>query len=181
MKKTIARLFATVALTVVAFVGVSAQQQSQSSYALIDMQYLMEKIPQYKSATDQIQKETEKWTKEITQLNDKAKQIYIKYQKDVDKMSADERVKRENAIVQVEEQASKLQQKYFGRTGEAAKLQEKLIKPIQDTIYEAVKLISQRRGYLMVFDRASAVGTIIYADPAADISNDVLMVLGVSE
>lgn len=181
MKKTLVKLFATISLLVVAFVGASAQQQTQSSYALIDMQYLMENIPQYKSATDQIQKETEKWTKEITQLNEKAKQLYIKYQKDFNSMSADERVKRENAIVQVEEQAAELQQKYFGRTGEAAKLQEKLIKPIQDAIYEAVKLISQRRGYVMVFDRASSVGTIVYADPVADISNDVLMVLGISE
>ena len=96
-------------------------------------------------------------------------------------MTADDRVKRENAIVQVEEKAAELQNKYFGRNGEAMKLQEKLIKPIQDNIYQAVKLISERRGYQIVFDRASSVGSIIYADPKADISNDVLTVLGYSE
>ncbi len=53
--------------------------------------------------------------------------------------------------------------------------------PIQDNIYQAVKLISERRGYQIVFDRASSVGSIIYADPKADISNDVLTVLGYSE
>lgn len=95
-------------------------------------------------------------------------------------MNSSDRVKRENAIVKVEDQAAQLQQKYFGRDGELMKLQSKLIKPLQDKIYEAVKLISQRRGYLIVFDRASSVGSIIYADPAADISNEVLAVLGYS-
>lgn len=153
----------------------------EANYALIDMQYLMGQIPQYKSATEQIEKQSEAWSKEIQKLQDQAKDLYIQYQKDVKTMSAAEKVKRENAIVKVEEDAATLQQKYFGREGELMKLQEKLIKPLQDKIYEAVKLISQRRGYLIVFDRASSVGSIIYADPIADISNDVLAVLGYSD
>lgn len=153
----------------------------EANYALIDMQYLMGQIPQYKSATQQIEKQSEAWTKEIQKLQEQAKNLYIQYQKDVKSMSAAEKVKRENAIVKVEEDAAALQQKYFGREGELMKLQEKLIKPLQDKIYEAVKLISQRRGYLIVFDRASSVGSIIYADPIADISNDVLAVLGYSD
>lgn len=159
----------------------SKAQEAPRNYALIDMQYLMEQIPQYKSATEQIEKSAAKWNKEINQLNEQAKQLYIHYQNDLDKMTADDRVKRENAIVEVEEKAAELQKKYFGREGEAMKLQQKLIKPIQDAIYQAVKLISERRGYQIVFDRASSVGSIIYADPQADISNDVLAVLGYSE
>lgn len=174
------RLLMTIAIFAMAIVGASAQQ-AQPNYALIDMQYLMDKIPQYKSATEQIQKETEKWNKEITTLSEKAKQLYIAYQKDLDNMTAQQRVSREEAIVKVENDAAQLQQKYFGREGEMMKLQERLIKPIQDAIYQAVKLISERRGYLIVFDRASSIGSIIYADPAADISNDVLTVLGISE
>lgn len=181
MKKNLIRLFTALALMAFAFTGAKAQDTSVRNYALIDMQYLTEQIPQYKSATEVIEKKAKEWNKEINQLNEQAKQLYIKYQKDYDKMTADDRVKRENAIVQVEEKAAELQNKYFGRNGEAMKLQEKLIKPIQDNIYQAVKLISERRGYQVVFDRASSVGSIIYADPKADISNDVLTVLGYSE
>lgn len=181
MKTKLFRLVATISLAVVACLGAYAQQGNGVSYALIDMQYLTEKIPQYKSASQQIEKETQKWTNEINKLSEQAKQLYIKYQQEAAQLSQEQRIQRENAIVAVEEQAAELQKKYFGRTGEVAKLQEKLIKPIQDAIYEAVKLISQRRGYLMVLDRASSVGTIVYADPQADISNDVLAVLGISE
>jgi outer membrane protein len=49
--------------------------------------------------------------------------------------------------------------------------------PIQDEIYNAVKEISDAKGYSVVVDRASAA-SIIYASPKIDISNEVLVKLG---
>lgn len=145
------------------------------------MQYITGKIPAYTSANDMIKKSSETWNKEIEALQEQAKKLYLEYQQTQSTMAEHQKVAKENAIVKVEEQAQKLQMKYFGAKGEMVKLQEKLIKPITDKIYEAVKLISERRGYYMVFDRGMAQGVIIYADPAADISNDVLAVLGFSK
>lgn len=181
MKKNLIRIMTALTVLALAFTVAKAQEPAVRNYALIDMQYLLEQIPPYKSATEEIEKKAKAWNKEINQLNEQAKQLYKKYQEDYPKMTSEDRVKCENAIVQVEEKSADLQKKYFGRGGEAMKLQEKLIKPIQDSIYKAVKLISERRGYQIVFDRASSVGSIIYADPKADISNDVLTVLGYSE
>ena len=155
------------------------QAQEGVGYALIDMQYLMQNIPAYKSANERIEASTKAWTNEIQKLDTQAKDLFTEYQKTKATLSEADRAVKEKAIVAVEEQAQELQKKYFGPTGEMAQLQENLIKPIQDKIYQAVKLISEARGYLIVFDRASARGTIIYADPIADISNDVLAVLGV--
>lgn len=170
------RIFLTLVLLAGSACGLMAQE---ASYALIDMQYLMGKIPAYKTATERIESSTKAWNAEIEQLNKQAATLYQKYQQDLAQLSAQDRVARENAIVEIEEEARTKQVQYFGPKGEVVKLQEQLIKPIQDQIYEAVKLISQRRGYLIVFDRASAGGVIIFADPIADISNDVLSVLGI--
>ena len=49
--------------------------------------------------------------------------------------------------------------------------------PIQEEIYNAVKSISELRGYSMVIDRASDNG-MIYASPKIDISREVLEKLG---
>lgn len=54
------------------------------------------------------------------------------------------------------------------------------MKPIQDEIYNAVKEISEDKGYQMVIDRASAM-SIIFASPKIDISNEVLLKLGYSK
>ena len=51
--------------------------------------------------------------------------------------------------------------------------------PIQEEIYNAVKDISELRGYSLVLDRASDTG-IIFASPKVDISNEVLTKLGYS-
>ena len=60
-----------------------------------------------------------------------------------------------------------------------AKKEEALIAPIQNQIYEVVKMISQQRGYDAVIDRASAT-SVIFASPRIDISNEVLSKLGYS-
>lgn len=117
---------------------------------------------------------------EVEALNEKAKTLYIEYKKSSSHLLQEEKTLKEKEIIRIEDEALQLQEKYFGREGEVIKLQEKFVKPIQDKVYEAVKLISQRRGYGIVFDRASTIGSIIYANPAADISNDVLAVLGYS-
>ena len=167
----------TILFPLLATLSLSAQQGP--GYALIDMQYLVENIPAYKTANDRLEANSKTWSEEIEKLNRQAETLFTQYQKSKASLSASERAAMENRIISAENSAGELQQKYFGPTGEMAKLQEQLIKPIQDKIYEAVKLISENRGYLIVFDRASARGTIIYADPMADISNDVLAVLGI--
>jgi len=51
--------------------------------------------------------------------------------------------------------------------------------PIQDEVYNAVKDISDTKGYALVIDRSSDTG-IIYGSPKVDISNEVLSKLGYS-
>ena len=51
--------------------------------------------------------------------------------------------------------------------------------PIQDEIYNAIKDISELRGYQLVLDRASDAA-IIFGSPKIDISTEVLQKLGYS-
>ena len=76
--------------------------------------------------------------------------------------------------------AQDLKRQYFGPEGELYKKRESLMKPIQDEIYNAVKEISEDKGYQLVVDRASAM-SIIFASPKLDISNEVLLKLGYSK
>ncbi|MBF1605442.1 MAG: OmpH family outer membrane protein, partial [Prevotella shahii] len=75
--------------------------------------------------------------------------------------------------------AGDLKKKYFGPEGELYKKRESLIAPIQEAVYNAVKEVSELRGYSLVLDRASDTG-IIFASPKVDISNEVLARLGYS-
>ena len=72
-----------------------------------------------------------------------------------------------------EKEAAELKRKYFGPEGELYKKRESLMTPILDEIYNAVKDISEQKGYSLILDRASDAG-IIFASPNEEIRKQEL-------
>ena len=160
-------------------VMISAQASAQK-FALVDMEYILKNIPAYERANEQLNQVSKKWQNEVDAIQQEAQNMYKTYQSDLVFLSAEMKSKREEAIVQKEQEAQDLKRKYFGPEGELFKKRESLMKPIQDEIYNAVKEISEDKGYQMVMDRASSMN-IIFASPKIDISNEVLIKLGYSK
>jgi outer membrane protein len=144
------------------------------------MEYIFKNIPQYEMTNEQLSQLSEKWQAEVEKLQQEAQTMYKTYQSELVFLSAEMKSKREEEIVKKEQEAQELKRKYFGAEGELYKKRESLIKPIQDEIYEAVKAISEDKGYQVVVDRASAM-SIIFASPKIDISNEVLLKMGYSK
>ena len=149
-------------------------------FALIDMEYILKNIPAYEMTNEQLSQVSKKWQNEIDVLQQEAQNMYKTYQSDLVFLSAEMKSKREEEIVKKEQEAQDLKRKYFGPEGELYKKRESLMKPIQDEIYNAVKEISEDKGYQMVMDRASSMN-IIFASPKIDISNEVLIKMGYSK
>ncbi len=166
MKKTLLSL--TLLLT--------ALSASAQKYALIDMDYLLKNIPAYERASEQLSQVSKRWQAEVEALNTEASTMYKNYQNEVVFLSQEQKQARQDAIMQKEKEAAELKKKYFGPEGELFKKRESLMSPIQEEIYNAVKEISELRGYQLVLDRASDSG-IIFASPKIDISNEVLQKL----
>ena len=81
-------------LLMFAFVALSANAQK---FALIDMEYIMEKIPAYQKATEQLDQSSRVWQAELERIADEAKSLYEKYQKEAaknikQKIQADKRL-----------------------------------------------------------------------------------------
>ena len=146
-------------------------------FALIDMEYILKNIPAYEMTNEQLSQVSKKWQNEVEAIQQEAQNMYKNYQSDLVFLSAEMKTKREEEIVQ---EAQDLKRKYFGPEGELYKKRESLMKPIQDEVYNAVKEISEDKGYQIVWDRASAM-SIIFASPKIDISNEVLIKLGYSK
>lgn len=146
-------------------------------FALIDMEYILEKIPAYERANEQLNQLSKKWQAEVESVSQEAMTLYKNYQNEALFLSDEQKTKKEEEIVAKEDAAKELKRKYFGPEGELFKKRESLMAPIQDEIYEAVKTISEAKGYSAVIDRSSA-GSMIYASPKIDISNEVLQKMG---
>ena len=150
---------------------------SAQKFALLDMEYILKNIPAYERANEQLNQVSKKWQAEVEALNTEATTMYKNYQNELVFLSQEQKKARQEAIMKKEKDASDLKRKYFGPEGELFKKRESLMSPIQDEIYNAVKEVSELRGYQMVLDRASDSG-IIFASPKIDISNEVLQKLG---
>ena len=158
-------------LTIVAmgaFISTSAQ-----NWALVDMEYILKNIPAYESATQQIEQSSKKWEKEISNLNNEIQTLYKNYQSEMVLLSDEQKKERTQEILEKETKVKDLKRKYFGNDGE----RESLMKPIQEEIYNAIKDIAEAKKYMRVDDRASSP-SILFANPAVDISDDVLTKLG---
>lgn len=158
---------------------IMATHAMAQKFALVDMEYILKNIPAYERANEQLNQVSKKWQAEVEALTEEAQTLYKNYQSEAVFLSAEQKTKKEEEIVAKEKEAAELKRKYFGPEGELFKKRESLMTPIQDEIYNAVKAISESKGYSLILDRASDTG-IIFASPKADISNEVLSKLGYS-
>ena len=159
--------------------AVMAITANAQKYALIDMEYILKNVPAYERANEQLNQVSKKWQAEVVALNIEASTMYKNYQNEVVFLSQEQKKAKQEAIMNKEKEASELKKKYFGPEGELFKKREALMGPIQEEIYNAVKEVSDLRGYSLVLDRASNSG-IIFGSPKIDISNEVLKKLGYS-
>ena len=158
------------------FLPLSASAQK---FALIDMEYILKNVPAYERANEQLNQVSKKWQAEVEALNTEASTMYKNYQNESVFLSQEQKKAKQEQIMNKEKAAADLKKKYFGPEGELFKKREALVSPIQEEIYNAVKEISELRGYSLVLDRSSDQG-IIFGSPKIDISNEVLLKLGYS-
>ncbi len=150
---------------------------SAQKFALVDMEYVLKNIPAYERANEQLNQISKKWQAEVEALNTEAGTLYKNYQNEVVFLSREQKKAKQELIMNKEKEAAELKKKYFGPEGELFKKRESLMTPIHEEIYNAVKEISELRGYSLVLDRASDTA-IIFGSPKVDISNEVLEKLG---
>ena len=148
--------------------AVAAMTANAQKFALIDMEYVLKNVPAYERANEQLNQVSKKWQAEVEALNTEAGTMYKNYQNEVVFLSEEQKKKKQEAIMQKEKEASDLKRKYFGPEGELFKKRTALLSPIQDEIYNAVKDISDQRGYSLVVDRSADAG-IIYGSPKIEV------------
>ena len=153
---------------------------SAQKFALIDMEYILKSIPAYEMANEQLKQVSTRWQREIETKAKEAETLFNNYKSEQVYLSKEQQSKKEEEVVAKEKEVAELRRKYFGPEGELYKKRESLMQPIQDDIYNAVKKISEEKGYQMVIDRASDA-SIIFASPRIDINNEVLTKLGYSK
>ncbi|MDB5192068.1 MAG: OmpH family outer membrane protein [Segetibacter sp.] len=157
----------------VAVTTVSAQR-----YAIIDTKYILDKMPEYKDADKNLATTSDTWQKEIDEKQAQLNQMYRNYDAEQYMLSEELKKKREDQLFNLEKEIRDLQKKRFGYEGDLFKERQRLVKPVQDKVYNAIQKMAVNRGYDFVLDKSEGI-TVIFADPKLDKSDDVLKELGI--
>lgn len=169
MKKTL--------LLSIAVLGLAFASYAQR-YAIIDTKYILGKIPEYKDADTKLQQIGVQWQKEIDDKQAQLDKMYKNYEAEQFMLTEELKKKREDELFIREKEVRDLQKKRFGYEGDLFKERQKLVKPVQDKVYNAVQKMAIAKSYDFVLDKSEGI-TIIFADPKLDKSEDVLKELGI--
>ena len=143
----------------------------------VDSEYIMENIPEYGDAQEELNALSQKWQNEIKAVMDKVSEMYSKYQTEMVLLSEDQKHAREQEIINKEQEAKNLQMQYFGAEGQLYQKRTELVQPIQEKIYTAMQELALTKNYAFILDLASGT-SVLYANDKNDISDEVLDQLG---
>lgn len=163
-----------VACFVIAGTSLSAQNQR---FAYVDTDYILNNIPEYSDAQEELNLLSEKWENEIKAIYDKVEDMYRTYQTESVLLPEEMKKKRENDIIAKEQEAKELQMKYFGPEGQLYTKRTELVQPIQEKVFNAINEIAEIKNFAFVFDKAAGA-TLLYVSDKFDISDDVLDEIG---
>ena len=158
------------------FLVISNLTQAQR-FAFVDTEKIMQEIPAYKAAQEQLDKLAEEYLKEIEALKKDLNNMLYTYQADKILLTDVLKQKREEEIEQKKSDLDNLKQQYFGENGNLFAERQKLVKPIQDKIYDAIKDVAEKGNYNLILDLASNL-SVMYYDEKYDKTKDVLKKLG---
>lgn len=139
----------------------------------IDMEYILESVPEYREASTQLEGKVQRWKADLE-----------KSQKEVDQMKlnlANEKVlltpelieEREEDIKVKEDEILTYQQARFGPNGDLMIQRRQLVQPIQDQVFNIVQEIAENKKYDFIFDKSADV-VMLFAAKRNDISDEVL-------
>lgn len=168
MKKKIAFLL---------FLAIGWTALAAQKYAYVDTEYILDNIPEYKDAQNQLDDLAQQYQEEIEGKYAEVSKMYQNLQAEAVLMPDDIKSKREQEIRDAEKAIKNLQTKYFGVGGDLFDKREELVRPIQEKIYNAIEEIAVEKNYAFVFDKAGSL-TILYSSDKYDISDDVLDMVG---
>ena len=147
--------------------------QKSERIGIIDMNYILSKMEDYTTASEQLEEKIGEWKKEI--------EIRSKYIENLkDSLNVERPLLTKDLIEdresEIDFEANKLmeyKEKRFGVNGDWVAQELLLIKPIQDQVLNVVQTIAKQKKFDKIFDQ-SADAIVLYSEKKYDISDLVL-------
>lgn len=146
---------------------------AQLKIGYIDSDTVMDKLPDVQDARQKLDALIQEWQAELKELENKWKTKFDDYEKRKLIMTDQTRSETEAELIKLENDIAQFRDKKFGTNGELFQKQDEFMKPVQNKIFNAIKLVAEEDDLDFVFDRSGDI-MILFAKEQYDISQKVL-------
>jgi Skp family chaperone for outer membrane proteins len=168
--KTKTTILLTISLLCFSLIS-TAQRGIQIGY--IDMEYILESVPDYREAQTQLSGKVQRWKQDIDKMQNEIDQMKLDLANERVLLTNELIEEREEEIQIKEEEMSTYQQNRFGPNGDLMIQRRQLVQPIQDQVFNIIQEIAENRKYDFIFDKSADV-VMLFAAKRHDISDMVL-------
>lgn len=140
---------------------------------VVDTNYILEKLPQYKDAESRLNAQIATWQTEIQNLQSEYDRKKSAFESEKVLLVGDQLKQREKEVRDLDQNIKTTLSLRFGTNGEIAKLRANLTQPFQDQIWNAIKNMSEKNGLGIVFDKSNNV-SVIFLQKRYDYTDKVL-------
>lgn len=139
----------------------------------IDMEYILQNVPEYTEAKNQLELKAQKWRQEIDVKKNEIKSLIEALKNERVLLTKELLEEREEEIIFMQNELNDYQNKRFGPSGDLVTQKSVLVKPIQDQVFSAVQDIAEVQKFDFVLDKSSDL-TLLFANKRYDLSDRVI-------
>lgn len=158
------------------FTSLTFGQTKSVKIGYIDMEYILQNVPSYTEAKNQLEQKAQKWKLEIEVKNNEITKLKEALKTERVLLTKELIAEKEEEITFQEKELLDYNQKRFGPNGDLLIQKALLVKPVQDQIFTIVQDIADAKKYDFIFDRSSDL-TMLFAAKRYDISDQVIRTL----
>lgn len=151
----------------------SVQAQRGARIGYIDMEYILEGVPEYQEASTQLEGKAQKWKRDLDKMNGQIEQMKLNLANERVLLTKELIEEREEEISILEDEMIAYQQDRFGPGGDLDIQRRQLVQPIQDQVFNIVQEIAEAKKYDFIFDKSADI-VMLFAAKRNDISDQVL-------
>lgn len=148
-----------------------AQRGARIGY--IDMEYILENVPEYQEAKNQLSSKVSKWKRDLDKMNQEIEQLKLNLSNERILLTKELIEEQEEEIKILEDEMIAYQQNRFGPGGDLDVQRRQLVQPIQDQVFNLVQELAEAKKYDFIFDKSADV-VMLFAAKRNDVSDQIL-------
>jgi outer membrane protein len=163
--------WAPLALAVIAFIAMGARQQAAPKIGFVNIAMVMEQTPGFMEARQTFETEMQQGQQELEHLQDSLNTRVQEFEQSSVVLSPTARTERQQELQQL---SQRLQQRMAQLQGQMEQRQRELLAPLEERVQAIVDGLRAERQLWAVFDISQQTSSIISADTALNITQQVI-------